>query len=67
MEETEDFGKEDFGLHADPGRPLGPVRLREPRSDAPPLREVLGAIPAEVAARRLTTSTACAWSSGATT
>jgi hypothetical protein len=56
------------GLRPDPRArgPMGPLRLRQPLDDAPPLREVMGAIPAEVA-RPATTSTACGSSSGATT
>ena len=43
--------KDDFGLLPGARRPMGPVRLRQPLDDsAPPLADVLGAIPAEVAA-----------------
>ena len=50
MEETEDFSKDDFGLHAGARRPLGPVRLRQPRSDgAAAGATCMGAIPDEVA------------------
>ncbi|MDQ2941576.1 MAG: Rieske 2Fe-2S domain-containing protein [Chloroflexota bacterium] len=49
MEETEDFRKEDFGLMPIRVDRWGPFVFVNLSADAPPLREVMGAIPAEVA------------------
>ncbi len=50
MEETEDFAKEDFGLVPIRVEAWGPFVFANLDPDAPPLGEVMGAIPAEVAA-----------------
>ena len=49
MEATEDFRKEDFGLMPIRVDRWGPFVFVNLSTDAPPLREVMGAIPAEVA------------------
>jgi choline monooxygenase len=49
MEETEDFRKEDFGLMPVRVDRWGPFVFVNLSPDAPPLREVMGAIPDEVA------------------
>jgi choline monooxygenase len=49
MEETEEFRKEDFGLMPVRVDRWGPFVFVCLSPDAPPLLEVLGAIPAEVA------------------
>jgi choline monooxygenase len=48
MEATEDFRKEDFGLIPVRVERWGPFVFVNLSDDAPPLREVMGAIPAEV-------------------
>ncbi|CAN5591941.1 SRPBCC family protein [soil metagenome] len=50
MEETEDFDKADFGLHPVRVERWGPFVFANLDPDAPALRDVMGAIPAEVAA-----------------
>ncbi|MGH2356840.1 MAG: aromatic ring-hydroxylating oxygenase subunit alpha [Candidatus Limnocylindria bacterium] len=50
MEETEDFRKEDIGLLPVRVEAWGPFVFVNLDASAPPLREVVGAIPAEVAA-----------------
>jgi choline monooxygenase len=49
MEATEDFRKEDFGLMPIRVDRWGPFVFVNLSTDAPPLREVMGAIPSEVA------------------
>ena len=53
MEETEDFSKEDFGLLPVRVETWGPFVFVYLSDDAPPLVEMMGAIPSEVARRRL--------------
>ena len=50
MEETEDFGKEDFGLVPVRVETWGPFVFVNLDASAPPLAEMMGAIPSEVAA-----------------
>jgi choline monooxygenase len=50
MELTENFKKEDFGLIPVRTAVFGPFVFANLDADAPPLEEVLGAIPAEIAA-----------------
>ena len=67
MEETEDFRKEDFGLHAGARRALGPVRVRQPRP-TPRRRSARSWAPSPTRSRApASTSSTCASSSGAST
>ncbi len=66
MEDTEGFSKDDFGLMPVRVDTWGPFVFVNLSDSAPPLADVLGAIPSR-SPRPATTSSACGSSSGATT
>ena len=67
MEETEDFGKEDFGLVPVRVETLGPVRVRQPRRIGAAAGRDDGRDSVRGRRRRLRRRRTCGWSSGATT